>query len=418
MKSRILGLVLLTLASCRFDSAGVAPETGSPIDASAPGDAPSSDAPSSDALSSDALSSDAEPCSPEVTIVGLTGDARSVAPDHTPTIAWQAVPGCTTSFDIAVGTSPAMDDVVPFTSLTSVLNPSVTTSYRIVDGTDGFALDLYSQVPDYYITVRADGGTGATLATSEPFQIRPVPRQVSEPAAWLDSTDLASLFQDTGCSTPVTVDGQPVTCWANLGAGANAIAEQDALRYLGPGQGLVANNDHMVISELFAGTLDDVSVWLVQREDAAANSFDINLNHPDTSGVGRYSAHIPWGSPHRVYWDVSDSRIRTAPDVVDVGETHIVGLVNSASLGQRSIHVDGAERASGAASVSASASDFCFGLSAESTLFEILVIAPTPSLQDIEHLEGYLACKWDLRDQLAPSHPYHHSTGSDDTGCP
>ena len=405
----IFAILALVLTSCRFDPAGISPDTGEPADAS-----PAVDT----GISIDAALADASPCAFELAINGLTGDARSVAPDHTPTVEWQALPACVTSLDIAVGTAPMMDDVTPFTSLDAILDPSVTTSYRIVHGIDGFTLDLQAASPGYYITLRADDGQGPKFISSQPFRLRPVPEQVSAPAVWLDSSEMSSLFQDTGCSTPVDADDQPVACWANRGSGANAVAAVDALRYPGADQGLVARDDHMVVAGLFAGTLTDVSVWLVQREDAESYSFDFNLNHPVTGGA-RYSAHVPWaGSAHRIFWDAGSSRLQTANDVVNAGETHIFGLVNSMSLGQQSIHVDGTVLQSGAVSLAANASDFCFGLDALSTIYEVLVIAPTPARDDIEHLEGYLACKWDLRHQLAPSHLYYNAIGTDDTGCP
>ena len=402
----LIGAGIVGIVGCSFDPGGLT-ASGASSDAGGAIDAGNL--------------ADAGPCILELSIVGLTGAARSLGPDHTPLVTWQSLPGCTAGLDIAVGTTPGAEDTVPFTSLTDPsganLDLSSATAYRIADSTDGFALDLESAVPEYFITLRASGVSGTVTATSSGFSIPPVPAQVSAPAVWLDGADVASMYRDPACTDPATQNGDPVECWTNAGSGADAIAAIGALEVTS--RGLIVDGDHMVVDSLFGGALNDVAIWIVHREDGDAYSFDINFNHPDQGGSTRYAAHVPWsGSERRIYWDAGGSRVNTERDVVSVGETHIYGLVNSDSLGQQSIHLDGDPLASGAPNPSAQASSFCYGDGAEVTAYEILVTSPAPNREDIEHIEGYLACKWNLRNQLPVTHRYHHATGDDDTGCP
>ncbi|MGH1341491.1 MAG: hypothetical protein ACRBN8_08070 [Nannocystales bacterium] len=247
---------------------------------------------------------------------------------------------------------------------------------------------------------------------------------LQQPQVWLDALDDATLFRNDECSESPPTDGQQVYCWTNKGsAGGMFLDEGGQPNYREDSDGVEFSNDSMVSdSDVFNGPLADVAIFMVQEEVDSRNSFDFNLNHPSQGG-GRYSSHIPWGnSDRRVIFDIGGSgnaaRIATALNVIEVGETHLFSFVNSAESAQRLIFIDGAEEASEAESRTANASAVSVGNGNDAVLYEFRVYSPSPSGAQRQVIEGQLACRWDLRDELPATHPFYDANGASEADCP
>ncbi len=236
---------------------------------------------------------------------------------------------------------------------------------------------------------------------------------------WHRSELLTSLFQDEDCTDPVLGDGDPVRCWE--GRGGPLVATAGSGAYEGTPSGVRLESDVFVATEAFDGVVDDVLILVVLTEVGATNSFDFNLNHPTTGTPGRYTAHVPWNSSRRITFDAgstSEGRIRSAAGLVDVGETHLYGFVNSATQDSREIVLDGLSVALEVGATNAVAGDLSVGSGSDGTFREIRIYEPAPALAVREVIEGRLACTWDLRDQLPATHPFYAIDGADDVGCP
>lgn len=238
---------------------------------------------------------------------------------------------------------------------------------------------------------------------------------------WLDGEDSPGMFVDQACSMPVASDNDPVRCWRSRGThDVDFTAISGEGRYEADG-GVQLDGDLFVASSVFGGVLDEVAVFLVATEVSGTNSYDLNLNHANYSDGGRYSCHLPWNGTRTLIWDPGNSftaRVESGPDVVEVGETHIYELVNSAALDVRRVRVDGGVVAEVAGANPGSASNVSLGSDANIHVFDFRVTESAPDNAQRQVIEGDLACRWNLRSQLDPSHPYYSANDVDDTGCP
>ncbi|MCH9687818.1 MAG: hypothetical protein K0V04_40685 [Deltaproteobacteria bacterium] len=238
---------------------------------------------------------------------------------------------------------------------------------------------------------------------------------------WLDGGDPSQMFTDNACTIAVAADDDPVRCWRSRGQlAAEFVSSRGEGRYEIDG-GVQLDDDLLVASGVFGANVAEVAVFVVATEVAGTNSFDFNLNHPNTNNIGRYSCHLPWNTSRRIVWDAGNTeaaRVRTTPDLVDVGQTHIFGFVNSAAQGTREIWLDGSSAASGPGHSDAPASNVSLGDRANLHVFDFRVVQPAPNDAQREIIEGDLACRWDLRSLLDPAHPYYAADDTDDTGCP
>lgn len=246
------------------------------------------------------------------------------------------------------------------------------------------------------------------------------PGECVDPVVWLDASDPSVLYTDADCRSPVVDDGDAVRCWRNQGtSNAPFVSEGSPAAY--DGQGAVHLDNNILAADVFDGNVDDVAVFAVFTEVSGTNSFDFNLNHPDTTGDGRYSVHLPWGDSRRLVWDpgnIDAARVRTGRDLVSIGQIHIYGLINSASSDRREIILDGLMVDGEDIASNATAGTVSLGDRADILAHEFRIYRPAPDLPAREVIEGSLACRWGLRDLLPPGHPYHDADGDEPAGCP
>ncbi|MEM9462930.1 MAG: hypothetical protein AAGF11_52800 [Myxococcota bacterium] len=246
------------------------------------------------------------------------------------------------------------------------------------------------------------------------------PGECVDPVVWLDASDPSLLYTEDDCRSAVVNDGDPVRCWRNRGtSGVPFVSEDDPASY--DAQGAVHLDDNVLAAEVFDGNVDDVAVFAVFTEVGGTNSFDFNLNHPNTSNVTRYSAHLPWNGTRNLVWDPGNTmgaRVQTGPDLVAVGEIHIYGLINSAASDRREIILDGLMVDGEDGASDAPASGVSLGDRANILAHEFRIYEPAPDLEAREVIEGALACRWGLRDQLPQGHRYYDADGDEPAGCP
>lgn len=247
---------------------------------------------------------------------------------------------------------------------------------------------------------------------------------LQDPQVWLDALDPDTLYNEDSCTDSPATPGQQVHCWANKGShGGFFVDDGSQPIYQAASNSVEFDNTTMLSTDpVFVGSLGDVTVFLVQQETSSHNSFDFNLNHPSENG-NRYSTHIPWGnSNRRVIFDIGGSggaaRIQTMLDLIAVGETHAFTFVNSEEDDERLIRIDGGEEASAVGSRSADAGVVSIGNGSRVLMHEFRVYSPSPTAAARELIEGQLACRWDLRDQLPATHPFYDANSASDVECP
>lgn len=119
-----------------------------------------------------------------------------------------------------------------------------------------------------------------------------------------------------------------------------------------------------------------------------------------------------------MFWDPDiGNRISSAPNLVAVGQTHLFGLLNSQSLALRAIQLNGTSVASAEDGVVQESGDFSIGRGADLAIRELRVYAPAPPGAERLQIEGELACKWGIRDQLPVTHPFFDADPENTDGC-
>ena len=241
----------------------------------------------------------------------------------------------------------------------------------------------------------------------------------SDLVVWLDADHEETVHQAETCDLPAEWDGDAVQCWQNLGLAGDALVVQDGDDVLGTPDGVIVDGAYLLIDSPFDDApLGDVWMVLASEVRSDTNSFDLNLAHPDQTAGGRYSAHLPWAGNQRMFWDPDiGNRISSAPNLVAVGQTHLFGLLNSQTLALRAIQLNGATVASAEDGTPQETADFSIGRGADLAIRELRVYSPAPPGAERQQIEGELACKWGIRDQLPMTHPFFHEDGESVDGC-
>jgi len=365
---------------------------------------------------------------------GVSTSAESSATAVTATSASGTAPATTGTSNPATDTNDSADtttaggnestDSPGTTSTTDATDSGSTAAPAACDNTvmdgDETDVDCGGSCDTCGLGQGCDAGTDCATAFCAPSSTC----ELQQPMVWLDALDDGTLFNDDECSNSPATDGQQVYCWTNKGtAGGLFLDEGGQPNYREQSDGVEFSDDSMVSeSNIFGGALGDVSVFLVQEETDSRNSYDFNLNHPEQGGE-RYSSHIPWGnSDRRVIFDIGGSndaaRVATAPDPIAVHEIHLFSFVNSADADHRLIFVDGAQEASEAGALSSEAGTVSLGNGNRVILHEFRVYSPAPSGAQRQVIEGQLACRWGLRDELPATHPYYDPDGESPANCP
>jgi hypothetical protein len=251
-------------------------------------------------------------------------------------------------------------------------------------------------------------------------QLIPDNRLYHEKGQWTPD-DLGTLtgWYDANETSTITVSSGKVSQWRdksgsglhlNQGTGSlqptagASLNGLDALRFSG--------NRMTTSSNPFGVTINDAFVIAVYRLEAVSNGSLFSLTGSTTTSR-RWNAHAPWGDG-RVYFDTggasAPNRISTAYGV-SAGSTVLSGFYGSTTDNVQQVFKNGSLLVSDSTGHAVSTvGNVVIGSDGSNnqnmTLGEIIVINGTVDLDARQRLEGYLAHKWGLVDQLPSDHPY------------
>lgn len=234
---------------------------------------------------------------------------------------------------------------------------------------------------------------------------------------WLDADDAAT----------VTLNGSSVSQWNDKSANNNHVTQEVAtnqptyqISAINGKNALDCTDDLMTTStNPFGNTINDAFVAVVYRVDAvtAGTLFSLTGFNDTTS---RWQSHAPW-STGEVIFDCGGSttgttRIRTNYGVV-AGSILLAGFYCSVTDNVQQVWKNGSLLVADNSghSVTANGNVSIGGIMAvtpsyqNATIGEVVVINGTISEQNRQKLEGYLAHKWGLAENLSSSHPYKDS---------
>lgn len=379
---------------------------------------------------------------PPVAIGTVNIPSNNATSTRTVTANWMASPGSDNCgidhYEIAIGYDAAADgfdagDVNNILDWSAVPGGSAVTSYQIQDGVNGFSFSSTFN-RQYFTSIRVVDKAGLTSnVTSSSGWYTFHPTQLSNLEIWLDSSATGSLFQDSGCTaTPAALVNDPIGCWRDQsGQGNHAIqAGGNQPRIGSTGIHFDGADDLLSVASKNYVATSDISIFVFYEADTQSLAGG-SCCRPIVSFATNSTGLFPWLGLTRGNlapinnlfhgWSGAGlSYIPTSPgDQIIISATHdgTNALWNAFSFG--------VQRVTNQAIASFTGTPFNVGGDSVNTarrvageIYEVVIIEDIVSSTERENMEGYLACKYDARDSLDPSHPFYDLIGANKTGCP
>lgn len=229
---------------------------------------------------------------------------------------------------------------------------------------------------------------------------------------WLDASALDTLYSDTACATPASsAAGSTVNCWADrrvpnqavvtsvLGPASvgSPIGERRPLRF--------TNTSRLAGPDIFAGSVNEISIFLVTRVNDWASNFIVSLNGTSTSASSRFSLHFLWPYNKYVYFDAggccTTNRSHSQGAAMELGETVLfAGWKDIPGVGKNGFRINGGtERTSPGGTVASTTGGLSVGNNfslVDHDIAELIIFEKVLTATERADVEQYLATKWDL----------------------
>lgn len=368
--------------------------------------------------------------------------ANDGSPTQAPTANWSATPGvdnCGVShYEIAIGYDAnsdgiESDELENVMAWTEVPGGSATTSYQIQHGVDGF---IFSGEfgRQYYTSIRVVDGAGltSTVRTSAAWYTF-YPSHISNLEVWLDGNDSSMHFQTNTCTMAATTVGTSVGCWKNkVSASHNAVQATAGAKPRVGNDGLVFDgvDDILTISSKTYTHNSNLSFMVLYKADTQTNDAG-SCCRPIVSFSSNSTGLYPWVGLSRgnlvpannFFHGWSGSAINPFP--TSSGDMLLMSVLHNGTSARWNVFESGTQGATDVVISSYTSTAFNVGgdtvtaaRKIKGEISEVLIFEKVLTQSEREKLEGYVACKYDLRDTLTVAHPYHDMVGANKTGCP
>ncbi len=316
-----------------------------------------------------------------------------------------------------------IESIVSFQNIGNVL------SYQPVSGTAPFdsssTFDLnYSHRYCSTFRITDSAGNSTQLSSTEWTYGTEIPPTLTGIELWLDGLDINGDLS-------IPADGSIVTTWADKSGNGNHGTSAGSPTVNSLAFGGLPSIDTSSSGQVFTGPSVTVrSVYVVYQSSLSYTSastpetilaFNNTVQNSLTFGsvTGYFGGEVvTWlrASPSRD--GISNANLPS----VDNTSGHIVAIATDADDAFMSSDGSGDIRNLTAGGNENIAGPWRLGDDNASRIYnghiaEVIVYNTKHSATDIVEVEGYLACKWNLRDQLSITHLYYHATGTDNTGC-
>lgn len=227
--------------------------------------------------------------------------------------------------------------------------------------------------------------------------------EITATAVWhLDGSDSTSMYTDHTCTTRVTALGDPVECWTDQNVPGQAVvhdtAEVPILKRepaLGNMPVLHFQGAHLLGPDVFGGTVDGLTIFIVSREHQRTPNWLINLNAGADNN--RLSMHVPW-TDGRIYTDLGNKNngrsISVAPAV---GTPLLMTAWRDPAIGRTGHHINhSTDYLSSGLPIAYTTGGFQIGRSAYHDVAEVIIFDRRLSEPEETIVESYLSTKWSL----------------------
>ncbi len=367
---------------------------------------------------------------PPTSVGVLNITSNNAANDRSVTVDWSASPSTDdqgpVQYELAIGFDEDGDgfdtgDLDNLTGWQLVPDAAGNDFYQVIDGIDGF--DFTSRFNEvHYVSIRATDSSNnkSTVTSSIGWKTYDLKHQAGL-SQWLDSADSQTIFESESCTGIGVANGDPVGCWLDkspMNKNATAVGLNRPIYSSSMAvvfQGEAAPNSE---GECFEMPPVDVGSFFVVIESAqtaqggihglygsadparyiflsTAQNYTISFD-----GAGNDQGRIALnGGLFSNYGENIGANNLTSNLQIVSGETQTVtsGWKNLGCFN----HASGAKN-----------------YRANYDIKEILSFSLKLSQAERTRVEGHLACKWNLRDQLPVDHLYFALDGNSKVDCP
>ena len=230
------------------------------------------------------------------------------------------------------------------------------------------------------------------------------PVDVQNCVMWFDGMDANTMFSDVSGTTLITAESCNVQCWKDKAGFGTFATNSTGNSWDSSGNGIVFSNG-MDISHQWVDsnvTVNGYDIFLVTSLPALPYDQVFIFN---TAGIA--GSAIVIDSLGLLYDNVSFSPSLEFP----IGTTNLINYTAN-SRSQSSLSLFGSNFSVATTGTplnipSTIGSDIGNNFIYGGTINEFLVFSPNLKLQERQRVEGYLAWKWNLNQDLSTSHPYH-----------
>lgn len=311
-------------------------------------------------------------------------------------------------------------------------------SYQIQNAVDGFTVSFVADRV-YYTSVRAVDNAGNTSAIQSSSawtaNFQPIILTSSNLSLWLDGADLTTTWQDVTCNTTqANLLGESIACWQDKSTGTNHVIQS-----VGASQPMVGLDgpdfdgaDDFLQNNLAYTAASNLSIFFIFEFDTQSTDGG-SCCRPIVSFVNNSSALFPWlgstrgdyGPNDFLFFGWNGGPLNGFAAVI--GDEYIFSATHDGTNDLWNAFSNGTNRTLNQAIPASYTGTTNFNIGGDSgntarrfhgQILEVVVYESILSATDRQLVEGYLACKWDKRDQLDVTHPYYNATATNDSGCP
>ena len=320
-------------------------------------------------------------------------------------------------------------------SLNCVTSVSITSSNAsLIDNTD---VAFSGTAPNCTLVLTPNsfefGNATLTLAVTDgvamaqdniDLQVNFTPQNISSLQVWFDANDSSTLFSDDSCSVAAG-DGSEVACWTDKSTNGNNAIQSTT--------GNTPTFDVSSSSVVFDGSDDFLNITSDTGFPYGASQRTLFVLTQTSTTAPGFKFSFSYGSPslgQSYFWGINGSNcfyggfgvdITTPGCAIATQWMFTTGIYNGTA---GSIRYNGLLESSQTQAWNTTAGNAYIGRQTNDVEYwngnikEILLFDEELSSELIENIEGYLACKHDIRDLLDTGHPYYNAIGSDNSGCP
>jgi hypothetical protein len=226
---------------------------------------------------------------------------------------------------------------------------------------------------------------------------------------WLDGSDTARQYTDTGCSTPVTTAGDPVRCWHDARVNGPSVVADSSVSPTQRTGGINGRSTvrlardggtdaTLVAPDVLGGTAPDLQVFVVSRENVRGDGALLGLDGTASGPDRRLALQAP-AADGLWYWDAGTATAdRAVAGPTTLGSPTLATLWKDPATGTNGLRVNGVHTGTSPGRSDASTTGgvrIGTGIT-DHDVAEILVYDRRLSTAQEAAIEAYLAAKWSI----------------------